>query len=318
MLFVVGLERLERTEKEALLAQVNVLSGPLIIADKASKGLKRAKEFVGRNAERLAGRMSPDAGQKVHAWAERFDWDENRLAGRMAEERERLQRLPEGALEEEILTCLRRIACLNDQHDASAVACAVIHEAAETLKIDRRIYLDAASLEGAVFEAALTEMIEALKKKLESLSFGEQEELETLLREELERLTESDREAICEALGVEELSAGALLALLRSASGVAIVQMLVGGFGFGAFLFLTTMIKAFSLLIGVTLPFAAYSASATVLSFALSLPFFLLFVAATGGWIVNRTNSKIDQQLSKLLVVIGRARLLQDSESSGC
>lgn len=316
MLFFVGLERLTQEEKVDLLAQTRALSGQLIISDRVSKGLKKAKDYVGQHAERLAHKMSFRAGSRVHDWNERLDWNAERFAKRVAEEQEHLRMLSPEELQEEMLACLRKLARLDkqhDEHDVSAVACAVIHEAASSLAMDARVYLDAASLEGAVFEKALKEMVDALQKKLASMSEEEQGELEDLLRQELERLTEGDREAIRQALGVSELSAKALLTFLRSGSALAVVQLLAGSFGFGAFLFLTTMLKAFSLLIGITLPFGVYTAGTSLLSFALSLPCFLLIMAVTGGWILNRTNGKLDQQLSKMLVVAGRASLMQEA-----
>lgn len=311
MLFFVGLERLTQEEKVELLSLIRVLSGQLIIGDRVSKGLKKAKNYLGQHAERLASKMSSQVGARVHDWKERLDWDEEVLAGRVSKEQQRLRGLSPEKLQTELLACLRKLARLDESHDASAVTCAVIHEAASSLNLDARIYLDAASLEEAAFEAAIKEMVEALQKKLASMSEEEQEKLEELLRKELERLGEGDREALRQALGVSELSAGALLTFLRSGSAVAVVQLLAGSFGFGAFLFLTAMIKAFGLLIGITLPFGVYSTSTSLLSFALSLPFFLLVMALTGGWILHRTNGKLDQQLSKILLVAGRARLLQ-------
>lgn len=110
---------------------------------------------------------------------------------------------------------------------------------------------------------------------------------------------------------MDELSAKSILAFLKTATATGIAQMVVGGFGFGAFLFITTMLKAFSLLLGVTIPFGVYTAATGGLAFLLSVPSFLIVMGIAGGFVYKGTERKLGDEMAKILVVIGNIKLME-------
>ncbi len=87
-------------------------------------------------------------------------------------------------------------------------------------------------------------------------------------------------------------------------------QLLLGSFGFGAFLFLTTFLKAFSLLLGTTFSFGTYLTATGLLAFILSFPFLLLLATSTGGIMLVQLQRQLADEVAKLVVLAGRSKLL--------
>jgi hypothetical protein len=180
--------------------------------------------------------------------------------------------------------------------------------------IDPRFYLDAVILENEVFQSFVKQLVEGLQKHLQRLGPKQTEELERLLRLQLMRLSEADREAIREALKVDRLSAETMLSVFKTGGGTLIAQMLIGSFGFGAYLFLATTLKAVGLLLGTSFAFGTYIVANSFLAFLLSGPFWLLVVLLAGGITCRKTAVKLDDYKAQLLIVTGRARLLANCQ----
>ncbi len=313
MLFIVGLDQLSKDEKGALLAQINAITGLNVLNEGVQKGVKKAKNLVLDGAAWLAGRISEEYKQNIEELNKRSDWDTGVLQKAIAQEVGALSRLDPADISRHLRKRLVEIAQVDENVNETVLASAIIHRAAKALKIDVRLFADASLLENEVFEACVKERISELKKRLEAMSPSEMENFEKILRDEIAKLRESDKEAIRNAIGLEELSASAIVAFLRSTSSVTIAQLVLGSFGFGSFLFLTTTMKALSLLLGVTFSFGAYTAATTIMAFLLSAPFLIMLAAISGGLILRRTSQQIDDQLAKLLIIVGRAKLLPTS-----
>lgn len=310
MLFIAGLERLTRDEKVLLAAQITALTGWNILSEGAQKTARKVKSFVLKSASRLTKLASKEYARQLDELDQRSDWDVEIIQRKISEEVKSISRYSDEALTKLLREKIAYIAEIKPDVDDEVLANAVLHRAAKATKVDVRYYPDAVRLEGAVFEACVREQMDELKKRLERMTLNEEVQFESILRSELEKLSQADREALKKAVGLDEVSAGALLNLLKTTSGVALTQLFLGGFGFGAFLFLTTMIKAFSLLLGLTLSFGVYTAATTMLAFLLSAPFFLLVVFFSGTLILRNTSRQIDDQLAKILVVAGKGNLL--------
>ena len=110
-------------------------------------------------------------------------------------------------------------------------------------------------------------------------------------------------------LGTEQLSGKAMLSLLRTLSGVAVAKLVFAGAGFGAFLFLTTVMKATAMLLGVTLSFGTYAAATSLLAVLASGPALALVAGLSGGFILHRTSRKVEDQLAQLAVMTGHWRM---------
>ena len=67
-------------------------------------------------------------------------------------------------------------------------------------------------------------------------------------------------------------------------------------------------VKPLSLLLGVTLPFISYMQQQHFFLLLLSGPFLLLIAAVSGGLLYRGTSTRINDQLAKLLLIIGRLK----------
>lgn len=314
MLFIFGLEQLSKEEKTALLAQINALDGLSVINDGVQKGLKKAKTVSFRLLEWAGERISSDLKGKIEELNQKLDWDAEILKNNIEKEYKMIQGLSEEALNRKFFEKLYNIAEVKQDADKEIVSNAISHRAAKCFKnIDPRYYLDAAALEEAVFRACVEEQVDMIKKQLSQMQASEEIELEKILRAEIAKLSAGEQEAIKKNLGIEDISAKAIITFLKTSSTAAITQLIISGLGIGSFLFLTTFMKALSLLLGVTFSFGVYTAVTSTLSFLLSGPFLLLVMTVTGGFVLRATSSKVKDQLAKMLIIIGRGKLMENT-----
>lgn len=153
-----------------------------------------------------------------------------------------------------------------DPSDIGLLSTRLIEEAAEGYGISSEILLSQQA--EAVAEAYLKDCIEGVQEHLRKQNSEEIRLTEGVLAQRLAEMTPAERLAIQKALNLENLSASSLRsAFLTSGlplAGIAAVQ--VGGFG--AYLVLTTMMHAvFTSMLGIALPFAAYTSATSALSF---------------------------------------------------
>jgi hypothetical protein len=308
MLFIAGLETLPREDAVKLVAQLNVFKTATLLRCGCADLVGKVKGFFGMLP--LLGRY-PDVGIPIDATI-------NRPLSEVEKTIELAQRELELLADTEIQSRLRGhlvdLAELPSGRNTTAVACAVVLRAAKSFKIDSTTHSSPLTLENAVFEACVRELVDQIKATLAKISSGDAARLEALLREQLGRISAADADAIRRATGIEELSAKALLSFLKTSSSTAIASLVVSSLGFAPFLALTTAMKAITLLVGVTLPFATYTAASSTLAFLLSGPFLLAVLAVIGsvGW--KRADNAIRDQLVRLVILVGRANTLAGGE----
>ncbi|HHW42037.1 MAG TPA: hypothetical protein GXX19_13020 [Syntrophomonadaceae bacterium] len=310
-LFILGISQMSREEKASLLAQLNSMTSMNILNEGVQKALHSAKKFtlvkIARMFENLGAGDFARSLEKIDRVTE---WNTNVLAAKIRGEMEKLKLLNDTKLWQDIRLKMIDIGGVDASASEEQIAEAVINRVAALYKLDTRTYPNIVAKENAVFEACINDLIEQLQKKLNRMTMEEQDKFRKLLEDEIRSLSKANREAIKEATGLQELSSQALLNFFKTTSGVAFAQMLVGATGFGAFMFLTTTLKAISLLLGVSLPFGVYTVATSVLAFLLSGPFLLLVIALSGGAILYKTNEDLKHQLAKILIVTGRAKLM--------
>jgi len=308
--FLAGLSTLSREELILLLAQMKVMDSWNIV----NTGIQRTAHIVKRRAfeavQLAAERFrKPEIGAKIEEFNAKTEWNFDVVSHKIEQEIKTLSQLSTLELQVRLRMNLVELAKVDRTVKDVALANAIVHRAAKTLKIDVRLYLDAGSLEEDVATAIVTGMITELKKKLASLSPEERQKFEDLLRQEVARLTESDREALRRALGLDSLTATTLLTFLKTTSTVVATQLLISSFSFGAYLFLTTFIRATSLLLGITFSFGTYMAATSTLAFLLSAPFFLIMAGVSGGALLRKADTRIDDEFAKVLVLVGRSKI---------
>ncbi|NMB16169.1 MAG: hypothetical protein GX980_03545 [Firmicutes bacterium] len=310
MLFMVGLELLSPEEKIALLSQLNAVTSLNVFNQGLQKGFKTLGDGVASITTWLVGRASPRTGELMRQTKDALSRDVDVINRAVDNEAMRLSRLHPRTVSRQLYRKVRALAQVDASATRDQIAAALINRAAVNLGMDVHLYPDAISLENAVFEAIIKEQMEALKARLAGASAKEIADLEEILGQELAKLSEADRKAIREVIGVDEISARTFINFLHSTSALIAAQTLIGGFGFGSFLFLTTAIKAFSLLIGVTFPFSVYMAATSTLAFLLSAPFLAISATFLGGYVLRKTSTRLDDELAKMIIQVGRVKLL--------
>ena len=339
MLFVLGLDRLSHEEKAAILAQMKVLNGLSMLREGARSGADTAarvgKDMAARLRRRLRGTRLELPPPRTDSRPDKKDTSgQSGLALRIEAEAQALRLLPGPELDAEFRSRMAQIAGMRnagaaagnrsrlqpvsglgpckdeDQNpDMARVSQGILRRAARRVRINPKEYADEESLEQAIIQKAVQQIVDGLQKRLARMSAGELESVESALRTELSRLSQADAEAIKRALGLRELSSQSALTVLKTASSTVLAQAVAGGFGFGFYLFLTTAIKAFSLLLGVTLPFGVYTAATSLAGFLLSAAFLPVAAVLGAGVATLVADRQVHDELAKLLVVVGRSRL---------
>ena len=311
MQFLIGIQHMTRDEKILLLSQLNAITTRNVLNQGVQTMAKKAKNFTLKQSSVLARYVNAhNVEEKIEQLDQISEWDAEVLTRKIEEEIEKNSFLSDRGLDVHIKWKIADLAGADKNEEETKIATALVNRLAMLYDINPALYPNSTALEEELHAACFKEQMDFLKKKLQSMSAEEEKNLEEALREELGRLSREEQEAIKEISGLEELSAQSILNLLKTTSSVALAQIVIGSTGFGAYLFLTTLMKAFSLLLGVTFSFGAYTAAAAGLAFLLSAPFLLLVFGASGGLIWYKTTHNLTDQAAKIAFLAGHAKLL--------
>lgn len=312
MIFLLGLQQMTRQEKITLLAQIITLTGFNLLNEGIQKTAKNAKRTVLTGVKTVLEKAgAKDPADKVNDFNQKTDWDTNIIKANIDKTLEKLETLTEQEIDFTLRWYMLDIGDLKPPVTDEELCNSIIAKAAKAYGTDIKKHLDFSAMENWIFEKAVEEQFNILKTSLSKMDIDEQEKYETLLNEELNKLSEADIEAMKRATGLEKLTAKSVHNFLRTTSSVVLTQLIVGGFGFGAYLFLATSIKALSLLLGVTFAFGTYTAASSILAFLLSGPFILLISALTGGFIYFQTTRKVDELIAKMFILAGKGNLIK-------
>jgi hypothetical protein len=307
---------LSTQERIVLLAQMNVVRPTAVLNEAAQRAMLATKGTLLSVAGKATRRFWPTGSEHILDFNRATDWSSAVLPSLIERESERLSHLSDDLINAGIRRHLIELAGTAADLGDAELSEAVVAKAAHSLRLDADGCSDSVSLEGRVFEEGLREIIPQIQAMLRKIPATESQNLERLLRAEIEKLSPANREAMRKALHIDELSARALISVLKSGSALMLTQVLVGGFGFGAFLFLATTMKAIGLLIGTTFAFGTYTAASSFLSFLLSGPFFVLVVLASGGVALWNVGRQIELLMARTLIIVGRGRFLAASASA--
>ncbi len=142
-------------------------------------------------------------------------------------------------------------------------------------------------------------------EKLENASDEELKEFERTFEDKLKEAKEEDIEEIKNELGVNEITGEAVRKALTKSGGPITMIALMNLSGFGAYLMLSTVMHAiFTTMLGITLPFAAYTGASSALAF-LTGPFGILLATGFGGWSLFKGKGKLTRSLLTVPVFLG-------------
>lgn len=313
MLFLAGIEKLTLEEKRILLAQLESINSLEIIKDQTASGINRGKTSLAGLGVVLTEKFNrPDWREKITEWDSNTNMKSSSLQEAIDKSLQDVARYSEYEVYAYLKEELADLTGLTRGNSFEEIGREMILRMARHYKIPAGDNANTAALEGELFELCLEEQLEILKKEIDS---GNSQELQELLKAELDKLSPEELDAVRKATGLDDLSGQALLTFIKTGSSVAIAQLLISGTSFGAYLFLTTLAKAVSLLMGVTFSFGTYTALTSTLAFLLS-PLFLLFVILGSGSVLWwKTGGQLANYLIKMVFLMGRAQLARDQNN---
>lgn len=154
----------------------------------------------------------------------------------------------------------------------------------------------------AMIRYCMEKQFEELRKQFERMSPEWQEETLESILQTLQEMPLDQRDKILKEIGTEELSQDVVRkALITGALGAAMITV-VEVAGFSAYVFAVKMLASIAGLVGLTLPFAAYTALTSLIAF-ITQPWILIILFFGGAhWAKRRIRRKIRDKLLPILV----------------
>ncbi|MGI6037612.1 MAG: hypothetical protein ACOYD6_05230 [Limnochordia bacterium] len=320
MLFVVGLDSLSREEKLALAAHLKAINSRNVLHDGLIRSWTRAMAMSALATQYVLSlfqsRSPKDAAgmKELNGIMEHGSEKASILQAAVEQEYRRLQILSDVGLNKCLRMGMARIGGVESRADTATISEAIVKKAAKACKLPTDGPLE--PLEEAVFAHCLEEKMAQLKEQVSRMTDAQLKEFEAILNTQIQSLSKAEQETMGATLGLEELSAKHLTNFLKQTSSIAIAQMIISGFGFGSYLFPTTLIKSVSLLLGVTFSFGVYTTATSALAFLLSGPFLLLASLMGFGFMYRKAGDSLNDELAKLLILVGRSAYLQSEQVS--
>ena len=340
MLFLTAIDRMNKKELVDLLATIEgttywgsmkETSSVALAAGKnlTARGLKAVSRFTCRQGEKIAvstKRGADKLAQGMEFVADGADslsdklddipYEPFQIIQRIEQLQEELDQLTESDLKTRLVKNISTLVSepetgVSDTAEMERLSRKVLAKVAKKMKIDTNM-VPPEDVERLIFEKAVENQLETIKKRLTKITPDEEEKLEKTLREELEKLSSGDAKAIREAMNLDELSARSMISVLKG-GGIAVGSIAALNMaGFGVFMAATTMLKAISLLLGVTFAFGTYAATTTFIGFLLGPLGAGLIIGGTIGGLFTLGHSKFDKTMLTTLVTSLHARLLTE------
>lgn len=192
-------------------------------------------------------------------------------------------------------------AILTNQATDDEISVIVIHTAAKAYKDINDKFTPAQKADSIQYRYA-EKFLSRMQKEMSKQTTTEKNKTDQVIQEKIDDLTEKQREELKEALKVQELTGQTLGNILRSAAGPATILAIVEISGFGAYIALTTIVHAiFTTVLGITLPFAAYTTLTSTLAF-LTGPIGWIAVIGVGAFQLNRGKNKLIYEILAQMV----------------
>ncbi|MGI6548467.1 MAG: hypothetical protein ACOX4Q_00310 [Syntrophomonadales bacterium] len=311
MLFFAGINKMDTEEQRRLLAQLESFNTLAVIKESATKGTLKAKNWTANQLAGLAKKAGKEDWQeRIQDIDEKSNWEVIELQATIDKTMEEMQTLCDYEIRAYLKEDIAKLVGLPRTSSMDEISQKYLETLAKHFKIRNWKTLSPGELENRLYQSCLEEQLEMIKQYVRKLSPDDEGKVTELLQKEVEALSHSEQEAMRRATGLDNLTGEALLTLIKTTSALAIAQALIASTGFGAYLFLSTMLKAISLLLGVSFAFGTYAGASTVMAFFVSFPFLVMFLVGGGGLLWWRTQSKLNDFMIKAVFMAGKARLV--------
>jgi hypothetical protein len=311
MLFLAGINKMEIEEQRRLLAQLQSFNSLAVIKESTTKGALKAKNWTAKQLTGLAKKAGKeDLQERIQDIDEKSNWEVIEVQATIDKTMEEMQILSEYEIRAYLKEDIAKLVGLSRTSSMEEISQRYLENLAKQFKVKNWETLSPGELEKRLYQSCLEEQLDMIKEYVRKLSPEDEGKVTELLQKEIEALSHGEQEAMRRATGLDNLTGAALLTLIKTTSALAIAQALIASTGFGAYLFLSTMLKAISLLLGMSFAFGTYAGASTVMAFFVSFPFLVLFVVGGGGFLWWRTQSKLNDFMIKAVFMAGKARLV--------
>jgi len=342
MLFLAAIDKLSRDELVEHVANLEALKWSRVareLTEKKTKeiqyslqnGLESTLRWVSdfgisnvkgngkvENGLRSAACKLGEYADKVEESKEGYTWDPYEVSREIERCKRELGDFPDDQLKEKLIACIAKLAGYKSGNgkDFKQLAEDALEKAAGIFKDSVKIKFTLPEVvEKNIFIKYVERMLDTLKEKLNKEDTETAEEIESKLREELSRLSSGDAELLKNTLGLSELTASNILNLLKKGGITAGLLLAADATGFGIFLFLTTMIKSISLLLGITFAFSTYTAATATLGFLLGPAGGILLVGGTVFVSITLMQARFNNELLAGEIFALHCKLLESTGS---
>lgn len=224
----------------------------------------------------------------------------------------KLARYSDAELQVKLLTEMARALELkgeryNDIQDIESQSEAIIRALHEQMLKDDKDYqafIELADEQEAyqlLIQYQMQKLFSAFHEKFRELSEEQSTDFTEKIKKLLTDLPLEKQHLLKYKLGIDELTNEAIRSVILTQGSVVVLSVIVEVAGFSAYTTLTTAIAATMALVGVTLPFGAYTFATTLFSMIIN-PFILIPLALGGGGLLLKHQNK---SLKKKLLPVG-------------
>lgn len=178
----------------------------------------------------------------------------------------------------------------------------VIETGCKNFKNQINEHLTYAQKADAIYQRYNERLIAQTREKYNKASEEEKRKITAEMQRDFDAMPAEKKEELRRALGVEKVTGEALAKLISTSAGASALLIALNASGFGAFMALTTIMHAvFTTTLGITLPFAAYTTSTSILSFFLGPAGWIIFFGAEFFMLHRNRNKLIYELLSQIV-----------------
>lgn len=192
-------------------------------------------------------------------------------------------------------------ASIGELSDDGLSVC-VIEAGCRNFKKQINGHLTYAQKADAIYQRYNERLIAQTQEKYNKASEEEKKKITAQMQRSFDAMPAEQKEELCKALGVEKVTGETLAKLISTSAGASALLIALNVSGFGAFMALTTIMHAvFTTTLGITLPFAAYTTSTSILSFFLGPAGWIIFAGAEFFMLQKNRNRLIYELLSQIV-----------------
>jgi len=273
----------------ASLEEVNVKNVGSEMGQKAYrgviKGFNALKKFVGDSA--------PVSEPEVVSMEERIATKKTSLDS--FDKNELLKRLRSNLIKK--LPASYDDASSIDTMSDDMLSAKVIDAAAKAFKKEIEEGLTPAQKADAIYHRYNERLLAQTRKVYNDATKEQIEKLEKQLDDDIANMSAEQMQELQKALGVDKITGSTLSSMIKTTAGTTTLMLALDASGFGAYIALTTIMHAiFTTILGVTVPFAAYTTATSTLAF-ITGPIGWIALIGVEAVLINRSKNKMNYEL---------------------